>query len=376
MTEKPLSDFTCICCRVAFKDGEIQRLHYKTDWHRYNLKRKVADLPPVTSEEFQRRVLTQKASDAEQNQDKSRYCKFCRKSFTNEKAYDNHLNSKKHKDNEEFYVESIPTTPIINDAPKKIPAPVGVDVEDAMSCESEEVDSDEWELDDAEVDITNCLFCQHHSRNLVKNLQHMSEAHTFFVPDIEFCMDVKGLIEYLAQKVEQGFMCLWCNEKGKTYHTAEAARQHMLDKGHCKMLHDGIALAEYADFYDYSASYPDANEDGVNADAEVDVPELEGNEYQLVLPSGAVIGHRSLMRYYKQSIDPNRAVVVVDKGHKKLHKVLATYRALGWSPAQQEASARRARDIHYMKRMHSKMTMHLGVKANKFQPHFRQQVNY
>lgn len=340
MTEKPLSDFTCICCRVAFKDGEIQRLHYKTDWHRYNLKRKVADLPPVTSEEFQRRVLTQKASDAEQNQDKSRYCKFCRKSFTNEKAYDNHLNSKKHKENEEFYVESIPTTPIINDEAKKIPAPVGVDVEDAMSCESEEVDSDEWELDDAEVDITNCLFCQHHSRNLVKNLQHMSEAHTFFVPDIEFCVDVKGLIEYLAQKVEQGFMCLWCNEKGKTYHTAEAARQHMLDKGHCKMLHDGIALAEYADFYDYSASYPDANEDGVNADAEVDVPELEGNEYQLVLPSGAVIGHRSLMRYYKQSIDPNRAVVVVDKGHKKLHKVLATYRALGWSPAQQEASAR------------------------------------
>lgn len=31
----------------------------------------------------------------------------------------------------------------------------------------------------------------------------------------------------------------------------------MSDKGHCKMLHEGIALAEYADFYDYSSSYPD-----------------------------------------------------------------------------------------------------------------------
>lgn len=31
----------------------------------------------------------------------------------------------------------------------------------------------------------------------------------------------------------------------------------MTDKGHCKMLHEGIALAEYADFYDYSSSYPD-----------------------------------------------------------------------------------------------------------------------
>jgi hypothetical protein len=28
----------------------MQREHYKTDWHRYNLKRKVVDLPPVTAE--------------------------------------------------------------------------------------------------------------------------------------------------------------------------------------------------------------------------------------------------------------------------------------------------------------------------------------
>lgn len=32
---------------------------------------------------------------------------------------------------------------------------------------------------------------------------------------------------------------------------------HMIELGHTKMLHEGVALAEYADFYDYSASYPD-----------------------------------------------------------------------------------------------------------------------
>lgn len=63
-------------------------------------------------------------------------------------------------------------------------------------------------------------------------------------------------------------MCLWCNEKGRTFHSADAARQHMLDKGHCKMLHEGLALAEYADFYDYSSSYPDNAED-VDPDEEV-----------------------------------------------------------------------------------------------------------
>lgn len=53
------------------------------------------------------------------------------------------------------------------------------------------------------------------------------------------------------------FICLWCNEKGRTFYSLDAVRKHMNDKGHCKMLHEGIALAEYADFYDYSASYPD-----------------------------------------------------------------------------------------------------------------------
>jgi len=40
--------------------AELQKAHYKTDWHRYNLKRKVADLPPVTAVNFQQRVAAQK----------------------------------------------------------------------------------------------------------------------------------------------------------------------------------------------------------------------------------------------------------------------------------------------------------------------------
>lgn len=63
-----MATYTCITCRVMFadKDGaagcaaELQKEHYKTDWHRYNLKRKVADLPPVTAENFHLRVLAQK----------------------------------------------------------------------------------------------------------------------------------------------------------------------------------------------------------------------------------------------------------------------------------------------------------------------------
>lgn len=51
MSEQP-HIFTCISCQVAFQSPESQRAHYKTDWHRYNLKRKVVNLPPVTFSQF------------------------------------------------------------------------------------------------------------------------------------------------------------------------------------------------------------------------------------------------------------------------------------------------------------------------------------
>lgn len=72
---------------------------------------------------------------------------------------------------------------------------------------------------------------------------------------------------------------------------------------------------------------------------QVSINILDSTDSQLVLPSGAVIGHRSLLRYYKQNASRCSAVVP-SKNTKKLHKVLATYRALGWSQTDQEEAAR------------------------------------
>ncbi|XP_049769042.1 zinc finger protein 622 [Schistocerca cancellata] len=356
--------YTCITCRVAFSSAEIQRMHYKTDWHRYNLKRKVAELSPVTAEEFQRRVLQQREEDNDLNKNCSFHCDSCRKLFNTKNAYENHLNSKKHQESVLTNSFSSPGTP-----EKKKPE----NDTDSEDSEIEEVDSDEWDEDSEDNPIlnNNCLFCSHHSRNLMKNLKHMSVAHSFFIPDAEYVVDLKGLLMYLGEKVSQDFMCLWCNDRGRTFYSAEAAKQHMQDKGHCKMLHEGEALTEYADFYDYSSSYPDQDKD---PDEEVDITALDDSDYQLVLPSGTVIGHRSLLRYYKQNLKPESAVVTPHQ--KKLHRVLAQYRALGWTETQQELTARKARDIHYMKRLQAKYSTKLGMQNNKLQKHFRPQVNF
>ena len=81
----------------------------------------------------------------------------------------------------------------------------------------------------------------------------------------------------------------------------------MIDKGHCKLLHEGDAIVEFADFYDYSSSYPDEenndNEDRkAKPDEEIDLNMLDDSGYELVLPSGAKIGHRSLLRYYRYAL--------------------------------------------------------------------------
>ena len=41
---------------IVFENADAIRLHYQSDWHRYNLKRKVGGLPPIPKEAFARRV--------------------------------------------------------------------------------------------------------------------------------------------------------------------------------------------------------------------------------------------------------------------------------------------------------------------------------
>ncbi|XP_029386413.1 ankyrin repeat and zinc finger domain-containing protein 1 isoform X2 [Echeneis naucrates] len=46
----------CSACRCSFIHREEQMEHYKLDWHRFNLRKKLAGLPPLTVEEFERKT--------------------------------------------------------------------------------------------------------------------------------------------------------------------------------------------------------------------------------------------------------------------------------------------------------------------------------
>ncbi|XP_003942957.3 cytoplasmic 60S subunit biogenesis factor ZNF622 [Saimiri boliviensis] len=477
-----MATYSCITCRVAFCDADMHRAHYKTDWHRYNLRRKVAGMAPVTAEGFQERVRAQRAVAEEESKGSATYCTVCSKKFASLNAYENHLKSRRHAELEKKAVQAVnrkvqrmnaknlekglgadgvdkdamnaaiqqaikaqPST-----SPKKAPpAPaeeatsdvaVGTggrrthdrdpsekpprlqwfeqqakklakQQEEDSEEEEEDLDEDDWEdidsdkelecedteaMDDAAeqdaeeeeagekpplgaIPITDCLFCSHHSSSLVKNVAHMTKVHSFFIPDIEYLSDIKGLIMYLGEKVGVGKICLWCNEKGKSFYSTEAVQAHMNDKSHCKLFTDGDAALEFADFYDFRSSYPDHKEGQDSKEAE-ELPSEKNLEYddetmELILPSGARVGHRSLMRYYKQRFGLSR-VVAVAKNQKAVGRVLQQYRALGWTGSTGAALVRE-RDMQYVQRMKSKWMLKTGMKNNATkQMHFRVQVRF
>lgn len=379
-----MSLFTCITCRVSFADSDIQRRHYKTDWHRYNLKRKVAEMPPVTAEVFQQKVLEQRAEVEAQQQTKTKtmHCKLCNKTFSSENAYGNHMSSKKHKELEAAKAkkeDNLITKGLTMESRETGSENTESEIAESSLCDkvdddqSGDNDDDEEEIEEDTLEVTDCLFCPHRSVSLEDNMKHMTRSHSFFIPDLEFVVDLKGLVTYLCEKVGVGNMCLYCNDKGKNFFSTEAVQNHMVDKGHTKINYEGDAVLEYADFYDFSSSYPDYNPEEENSSDEIQGKEntLAVNEQtlELCLPSGAKIGHRNMRHIYKQNLPPERS-----RHAKVIQSIMADYKALGWHGTIESASRQKVKDVRLQNMQQAKRRVDVSVKANKLQKHFRPQV--
>lgn len=149
--KKPSMDlFTCVTCNVTFENSEQQRDHYKTDWHRYNLKRKVAELPVINFQDFQERVKLQKTQleNSKNTADDELFCKLCCKHFLTKNSFVNHTQSKKHKELEFLKSKHEPIVVKSDRSTKKIAQMEEYlkKQEDLLKAEEMEDDGDqEWE---------------------------------------------------------------------------------------------------------------------------------------------------------------------------------------------------------------------------------------
>lgn len=385
LANQPL--YTCLSCSIAFLSPEEQRDHYKSDHHRYNMKRRVANLPPVSITIFNQKVLDRKEETAIMTSPRGSVCEVCNKTYTTENAYRSHLQSKKHRENEirgTSKPKSSPPPPPPEPESEQPQSPLSPQAEPHTSLDAIEKKLASLAVDEeaTEEEITrtidekiaaarsrlspsHCLFCPDQSSNLEDNLTHMSTAHSFFIPDADYLIDITGLITYLGEKIAVGNVCIHCNGKGREFRTLDAVRKHMIDKSHCKIAYDTEnERLEVSDYYDFTASYPvghlgrknkapketgdwedmdegdDTSGDEVDEivdeeassgsssgseDSDDDLPDNQitygDSHLELVLPSGARIGHRSMKRYYAQSFpgaprggkpeDPNSGAALV-----------------------------------------------------------------
>lgn len=334
LQKPPLSQthpYTCNACQVAFRNNDQQRTHYHTDWHQYNVKRKVASLPPLSSETFAEKVLSAQASNRLERERASfeKNCSACNKVYYSQNAYANHLGSMRHKQNASSGLNNLraggnafngtgKSGRVIDDKDEtasvvsstfSLGDPVATTVEvDAIQNQShrdkeseiadaefanvvkglkisddaqkkdttapsgEEVKASEEEP--TELALEACLYCSYVSPSLELNVSHMTKAHGLFIPERSFLVDLEGLIRYLGKKLLLGNQCLYCN---KTKGGLEGVRTHMKDKGHTMLgFESEEQQVELGQFYDFRSSYSDVEEHEGSGDEGETEPKQRG----------------------------------------------------------------------------------------------------
>lgn len=356
--------FYCSTAGVAFSDKQSLHEHYRSEWHRYNLKRKVAGLPPVSKEWFEaRRAQLQRSSEQRPLQRTWLDPLTCKK-FGSENTYLSFVNSKKYKAMvkrsgkvapQAIVVERSEDEPEASTLPKIGPTYHTVapgqgralqrgqlethrreDDESREESESEwETDSEGDEMDGEEDDkwidwdVCQSLFDNHVSATFEENLEYMLKNFGFYIPDTEYLVNPEGLVKYLGAKIAVGKVPLYVRGKEshlhKTFRSLHAVQRHMIDTGRCRMVYEENE-EEYEEFYNYSAQEKDNEDTTMAVSVEVSAFPATG---ELAIPSHSnegsqrLVGLREYARYYKQKPKP------VEKRQSVLvNSIVARYRAL------------------------------------------------
>ncbi|KAJ1260594.1 hypothetical protein BS78_10G244400 [Paspalum vaginatum] len=319
---------TCNSCNVRFVDDEQKRLHYRSEWHRYNLKRKVAGVPGVTEDLFLTWQATAVALSAGTSIPDLSGCALCGKEYKSSRDRAQHLISRSHL----LKASQEPSSSVagITGANKPLPLHRGLSVEDDddekewseelgdESTSNTQVGEDSSKCDEVpeEVDPSSCFMCDLNHDTVDGCMVHLHKKHGFFIPDSEYLKDPTGLLTYVGLKVKRDFICVYCDDRRQPFHSLEAVRKHMDAKGHCRLRYGDVGDDEDAgleDFYDYSSSYVDSEgRQLISADdgnSNIDLG-IGGSELVITTKSSKgtrvrSLGSRKFTRYYRQKPRPS-----------------------------------------------------------------------
>lgn len=348
--------------------------HYKSDWHKYNLKRREANMAMLTHDEFSARLEAAIALRKEREGMEAR----SGKDHLKDKNKPNKSGKKKKNgnNNKSSSQQRLSKRQLRQQEKRGIPN-TAADVEeddDEVMEEDADVQQQVEQEEPPEIDPCQSLFDKHICPTVEENIEYMYKKYGFFVPDVEYLVDKEGLIGYCAEKIKLGHTCLYCQ---RIFRTWRGCQEHMVNTRHTKLRYEaGIDLEEFDVFYDFTADdedflksgignhhrkrgknlvakserdddddeplevvSEDEDDDGewedVDSDEEMEEQEEQGlyAAYQeeitrhgfditplgeLIFPDGRIIGHRGLSKYYKQRLaseDDRTAVVAARRAN-------------------------------------------------------------
>lgn len=306
----------------------------RSDWHRYNLKRRVAQLPPVDEATFRSKVSVHADGDATASEPNDRESKKearrrAKESIREQKRHllETARNSMVERSNIETLTNlqlELSEKSSVSQHEELFITQDNIDEDTSQGPSQEDLIREKLE-NKVDIPPTTCLFCQRkygsNFATLDENLEHMRLKHGLFIPERKYLTDLEGLLQYLGEKIGFGNVCLCCLYQGKDI---VAVRDHMLNKRHMKIPYESEdEKLEISDFYDFSSTYTSEVPEGVDDDWEdvVDASDDDDDDDEdflgvtdaiykdgldLVLPSGAVLGNRAYARYYRQNLAPDR----------------------------------------------------------------------
>ncbi|KAL7440985.1 hypothetical protein ACHAXH_007954 [Discostella pseudostelligera] len=247
---------------------ELQN-HYKSDWHKYNLRRRSSGLPMLNEVDFTARLeaalalrrdkeeregkagrnglahrkdkdgarLERQQKLEKQQQQQQRGKNRRRKpAFATKRSYEGEDDIALPQEEEEDVVDE--------------DAVVSMDEGNGGAAAAEDDDED-IEEEPPEINPCQSLFDNHISSTPRDNLIYLQKHYSFYLPDSEYCIDLEGFLGYCNEKVRWGNICLYCQKTFKG--GANGVIRHMKDKEHCKILYErNVDMEEYDVFYDFS----------------------------------------------------------------------------------------------------------------------------
>ncbi|EUD65053.1 hypothetical protein C922_04564 [Plasmodium inui San Antonio 1] len=234
--------YNCYTCNIQIYNYSFFRYHFKSEWHKYNLKRKLLNLKAVNEVTFNEKVhnLTKGENHACGNNPLSGD-----PPSSNHCAHKKHSNGKKKKEKKN-HAELCSRKKANNGSSYT-----------SNNCEAQKIKyaTKEDVLMTKNVKYDNPLVCFFDNRifnSVEENIKHMNDNYTFYIPDLKYVTNLKKVLLTIGKKIYEENICVYCFRHSKC---VKSLQSHMICKSHTKLHSEFFIFIQK--YYDFSKSYVD-----------------------------------------------------------------------------------------------------------------------